>query len=309
MSSIQAGDIWKHLTRGGIMTFLHWLESQKDEAESTEKLFDHIKKYNIDFSKDPKSLKGIKNAIDQIEADEIIKENLKMRFTKAFDTFSTEMKKNQKTIWDHIYTGARLLVLIGIVIFLMLLLKWAFFGDDNLRNEFYNIEFARGVITFLFAVGTIGSALIIILSIFTSEKGLEESKERFYRAKEILTILIGILGTIVGFYFGTMDDQSQTSAVELAEIKITEKEITPGESFNIISSVKGGFAPYTYSIYLEKGDTIKRIVKDQKTEQLIFQEITIPTLDGEMVISIDVKDAKGTLTELSKKITAKVSSE
>lgn len=287
------------------MTFLQWLESQKDEAESTEKLFDLIKKHNIDFSKDPKSHKDIKNAIDQIEADEIMKTNLKMQLAKAFDTFSTEMKRNKKTGMDQFYTGLRLIVLIVIIVFLMIFFKWAFFGDDNLRNEFYNIEFARGVITFLFAVGTIGSALIIILAIFTSEKSLEESKERFYRAKEILTILIGILGTIVGFYFGTTDDQIQTNAVELAEIKITAEEITPGEPFNIISSAKGGFAPYTYSIYLEKGDIIERIVKDQKTEQLIVQEITIPNLDEEQVIKIDVIDAKDTLTELSKKITAK----
>jgi hypothetical protein len=58
---------------------------------------------------------------------------------------------------------------------------------------------ARVLITFLVAIGTIAIAFLAILTAMI----LREYKERFALAKEVLTILVGILGTIVGFYFGT----------------------------------------------------------------------------------------------------------
>jgi uncharacterized membrane protein YhaH (DUF805 family) len=61
--------------------------------------------------------------------------------------------------------------------------------DDNARN----------LITFLVAVGTIAIAFLAILTAMV----IREFKERFAMAKEVLTILVGVLGTIVGFYFGT----------------------------------------------------------------------------------------------------------
>ncbi len=58
---------------------------------------------------------------------------------------------------------------------------------------------ARVLITFLVAVATVAIAFLAILTAMM----LREYKERFALAKEVLTILVGILGTIVGFYFGT----------------------------------------------------------------------------------------------------------
>jgi hypothetical protein len=58
---------------------------------------------------------------------------------------------------------------------------------------------ARVLITFLVAVATIAIAFLAILTAML----LREYEKRFALAKEVLTILVGILGTIVGFYFGT----------------------------------------------------------------------------------------------------------
>ena len=58
---------------------------------------------------------------------------------------------------------------------------------------------ARIFITFLVAVGTIAIALLAVLTAMI----IREYKERFALAKEVLTVLVGILGTIVGFYFGS----------------------------------------------------------------------------------------------------------
>jgi hypothetical protein len=68
------------------------------------------------------------------------------------------------------------------------------------KFDIRDIEYARGFITVLFGVGTIGIALILILSaVFLTD---ERAKERFDRGKEILSLLLGIFGTIVGFYYG-----------------------------------------------------------------------------------------------------------
>jgi hypothetical protein len=48
-------------------------------------------------------------------------------------------------------------------------------------------------------VGTIGLALLATLTAMI----IRDFKERFALAKDVLTLLIGILGTIVGFYFGS----------------------------------------------------------------------------------------------------------
>ena len=61
---------------------------------------------------------------------------------------------------------------------------------------------ARIFITFVIAVATVAIAFLAILTAMM----LREYKERFILAKEVLTILVGILGTIVGFYFGTANN-------------------------------------------------------------------------------------------------------
>ena len=70
-------------------------------------------------------------------------------------------------------------------------------------SELASIEQARGLITFLFAVATVGIALVIVLAVFLSTGSKEEIGERFQMGKDILAVLIGVFGTIIGFYFGS----------------------------------------------------------------------------------------------------------
>ncbi|MBL4671724.1 MAG: DUF308 domain-containing protein [Arenicella sp.] len=65
---------------------------------------------------------------------------------------------------------------------------------------------ARGLITFLVVVGTIVMGLLLLISSFRTTTGAAES---FTRGKEIFTILVGILGTIIGFYFGVGSNENQ----------------------------------------------------------------------------------------------------
>ncbi len=97
---------------------------------------------------------------------------------------------------------AALMVMIGLLAGLLL-------PSLGFRNDMANHAVARGVITFLFAFGTISIALLIAAASYWVRDG-EELKARFGYAKDILMVLIGILGTIIGFYFGTQDNVPAT---------------------------------------------------------------------------------------------------
>ncbi len=60
---------------------------------------------------------------------------------------------------------------------------------------------ARGVITLLFSMGTIW----IAIQLMSNNSRME--KEHFDRGKDVLTILVGLLGTVFGFYFGSLSEQ------------------------------------------------------------------------------------------------------
>jgi hypothetical protein len=65
-------------------------------------------------------------------------------------------------------------------------------------------DFARGLITVLFSTGTIAIAFILTITAIFSNPANPGSKEQFDRGKEVFTVMIGIFGTIMGFYFGSV---------------------------------------------------------------------------------------------------------
>ena len=74
-------------------------------------------------------------------------------------------------------------------------------GGDLLRDG----ERTRGLITFSVAIVTVAIALILVFflvfGVFGNNK--EEFTSRFTFGKDILMVFVGILGTIMGFYYGT----------------------------------------------------------------------------------------------------------
>jgi hypothetical protein len=92
--------------------------------------------------------------------------------------------------------------------------------------ELHSADLARGVITFTFAVGTIGIALLLTVGALVGKC----SGDDFTKAKEVLTVLIGVFGTILGFYFGASKAPSASSApaspASSLQIK-TSKAVSP----------------------------------------------------------------------------------
>jgi hypothetical protein len=86
-------------------------------------------------------------------------------------------------------------VLTSLVVLASLWFVWATMSDQIGKTEF-----ARGMITLLFGVGTIIIALILTLTAIL-QAGLT-AEDRFKYGIQILTVLMGVFGTILGFYFG-----------------------------------------------------------------------------------------------------------
>lgn len=99
----------------------------------------------------------------------------------------------------------------------------------------------RSMITFLIAVVTVGIALILVLATILSDS--PDREKRFSQGKEVLTALLGVLGTIVGFYFGISQDQ--VKGLDFDPVVISKETDKPA---TLSTSVHGGKAPYFFEI-------------------------------------------------------------
>ena len=152
---------------------------------------------------------------------------------------------------------------------------------SNLIGKLGDPAFARGLITFIITVSTIGLAFLMVIKAFSSDdtNNAEEADNKYRRAREIFAGLMGILGTIVGFYFGSAEKASPL--LNVADIQTIGK--------TVVSNVTGGTEPYRYTI------TPSSDAKDEKGGNLnpVLDQISS---DGWIKYSFLEKPISGTLT-------------
>lgn len=150
--------------------------------------------------------------------------------------------------------------------------------------------FARGLITYLFSVVTIGTAVVLVLSAL-----LGADKERFDSAKEILGLLLGVFGTIVGFYFASELSASESKQkLTVSPVLLNTTEVAPGGSFVVTVSIQGGAAPYRYAVAI--GDTLPDTYPELvRPDGWIVKSLPLPAniAGGVHPIRVGVLDANG----------------
>jgi len=155
--------------------------------------------------------------------------------------------------------------------------------------------YARGLITWLVILTTIGIAFILIYQAFN---GTTQSDDGFRRGREIFAGLLGMAGTIIGFYFGSADKSDAT-------LKVSEPI---QEEMVVRAYVSGGTPPYRYTI--ESLDrSVFKLTDKQATAETGWIKIDLlapPT--GISAYTLQVSDAKnlkgsvkGEVRPLSKK--------
>ena len=165
----------------------------------------------------------------------------------------------------------------------------AIFGlDHGVLSSLAKLDFARGLITYLFAVVTIGTAVALVVSALTSEAS-EEMEKRFQRGKEILSLLLGLFGTIVGFYFAS--DISGREQIEIGALHVTppllnEQRVISGQQVTVTAAVSGGTPLYRYGVTMGED---KEIQYDQSVREngWIVHKLMAPTVSE--IITLDVK--------------------
>ena len=188
-----------------------------------------------------------------------------------------------KTVFDYFQIN-RFLLLKYFQYGFLAMIAYFFFSDlvgDQIGllgiEKLESPEKARGVITYLIAVTTVGMAtLLMVASIMIGGK---EVKERFALGKEILTLLIGILGTIIGFYYGsTNKTTTQTNADSTALVNVSPLVITSSEDQKILTikgKIEGGVLPYTYKTVSDKENLFDDHKVISSTDGVISEELVL----------------------------------
>jgi hypothetical protein len=170
--------------------------------------------------------------------------------------------------------------------------------EGGFLNSLSDGAIARGLITFLITFTTVGIAIILAVSTIVSSSG-DDADKRFDKGKQVLSVLIGLLGTIVGFYFGSSTDIKAASAnraaqgIVIAPANISNSQPKKGEKFTISSFISGGKTPYLYSITFDP-QLIPAVKDAQAPGGLIRQEFAVPdslAADTQVRFQISVTDS------------------
>lgn len=145
--------------------------------------------------------------------------------TKLNEKDNNGLKKSQKNNGGllgflEVFKPIETLIKATPVIFAIVLI--AVLGFDIIPNngtilkDLSEPAIARGLITLLVAITTVWIAMILAISAISEDS----DDDKFNRGKDILTILVGILGTIIGYYFGTESQQLRNPESPPAEVQV-----------------------------------------------------------------------------------------
>ena len=189
----------------------------------------------------------------------------------------TKLQAVQNRRIQHVQ-GIVLLVILGILIAIIFATVSSSGGEFLLKLK--DIETARGLITFLVVVTPISIALILSVYVMASNEDIVAIKERFTYAKDVLAILVGILGTVLGFYYGALNKgDEQTFSIDAQ---------FPGNQ--IIAHISGATPPYRYKIIFP-GEQSKNASQKVSKDGWITEALP-STLKKDDSIQFDIVDSK-----------------
>jgi hypothetical protein len=243
--------------------------------------------------------------IVQNETDPAKRDDLLSSLAREFASWSSPSKGWGEILLNNI--GSLFLVAFGIIV--AIILVWGiFWHGSSFIGLISKADQARGLITFLFSFTTI--ALFILIAITTFWMNKDDVEARVNKAKDLLTIMIGIFGTILGFYYGSLANgpgATGPGGLSLTNFGVPSVAVAAGDKTTIGATVTGGKAPLTYDVLFSdpagSADATGLSVKDQPmSDDKVAQAITIPpTIKAPSLLDyiLVIHDADGGQTQAS----------
>lgn len=158
---------------------------------------------------------------------------------------AVEISEGPRMKWaDYIVPFA----VVGFGVIVILLIFWLVLWGQAFLELIAEKNVARGLITFLIAISTVGIAFILAVTTMVAPR-TDDDADRFDRGKQVLTMLIGVLGTIVGFYFGSTQE-TPAERPQPQEEQATDAASTGvvGQAFSLpVVSTAGLTPPVTWT--------------------------------------------------------------
>jgi hypothetical protein len=187
----------------------------------------------------------------------------------------------------------------------VLLFAATFGWDRGLLVNMVRHDYARGIVTYLFAVTTIGIAIVLVLFAILRKSSVETDK-RFQRGKEVLTLLLGIFGTIVGFYFASDvkgTPQAETSVLQVTPPLLSKQIAVSRENITLTALANGGLRPYRYGVALG-AETKIQYEHSARTDGWVVHQLIAPEVSASTSfdVKIGIEDSAGRIATASTKI-------
>ncbi len=123
---------------------------------------------------------------------------------------------------------------------------------------------------------------------------------RLNEGRQVLAPLVGILGTIVGFYFGQVPaSTAPPAALQVTAVTPSAEQVAPGGVVTLTATVSGGKAPFDYTFTIP--GVMPPITGKLTAAGPIKQEVTIPKdakpTTSAVTVQLQVKDSVGATLE------------
>ncbi len=214
--------------------------------------------------------------------------------------FVEACKRITKEVLNAVASNALPIAVISIGGLFCILFFMAILQPDRIIAPLANTEYARGLITFLVALVTV--AIALIMTFYSVLSTVDKHNEmRFNNAKEILTILIGVLGTVIGFYFGSATDK-QTDLLNPSIVRLSNGQPHNGETVTMTNFVTGGEPPYVYAVTFAPNNVIGQGATGTSTDGVIMHSIPISTVieaQTEVTLEMKVWDSAGQMATVA----------
>ena len=198
-----------------MLNFAPWLAKCSNTDRTTKALQDfasaNAEKWPVDSTSIEDYQKAVTTTASNAQRDDLL--------TALGRLYERWFQQERAGFWKQLTANAGLAALVVAGLVIAGTLVYGIFFDPSFFELMAKPDYARGLITFLFSFATIGIIVLVAISVLWMEKS--EVEGRFERAKDLITVLVGVLGTIIGFYFGTAStggsaSQPSASAVTVA---------------------------------------------------------------------------------------------